>query len=129
MPPTLTIDLGSPVPAYRQIADRLRDTLLTGALRPGDALPPVRQLATDLGVHFNTVAEAYRTLSTEGWLHLQRGRGAVVIERDIPLASPPEERDRLALALRDAVNRMRAAGWLNAEITQEMNKALEGIPS
>lgn len=129
MPPTLTIDLGSAVPAYRQIADRLRETLLTGHLRPGDALPPVRQLATDLGVHFNTVAEAYRTLATEGWLLLRRGSGAVVIERGTPPPAAPEQRDRLALALRDTVLKMRAAGWLPEEIATELHKALEGSPS
>ncbi|MBY0505291.1 MAG: GntR family transcriptional regulator [Bryobacteraceae bacterium] len=129
MPLTISIDLGSPVPAYRQIADRLRETLVTGHLRPGDALPPVRQLATDLGVHFNTVAEAYRTLATEGWLMLRRGSGAVVVERGVPPPAAPEQRDRLALALRDAVLKMRAAGWPAEEIAIELHKALKGTPS
>ena len=39
---------------------------------------PLRHVAVELGVHFNTVAEAYRQLAAEGWLDLKHGRGAVV---------------------------------------------------
>ncbi len=124
MPPILTIDLSSPTPAYRQIADGLRSALYSGALKPGDNLPPVRQLAIDLGVHFNTVAEAYRTMAAEGWLDLRRGRGALVIARDTP-APEPEERERLLRGLRDWVNKLRAAGLAPDEITGEIRNALE----
>jgi GntR family transcriptional regulator len=79
--PILRIDLASVVPAYAQIASQLRALLVSGELPPGRKLPPVRQLALDLGVHHNTVALAYRTLADEGWLDLRRGRGAVVVER------------------------------------------------
>ncbi|HUJ83958.1 MAG TPA: GntR family transcriptional regulator, partial [Candidatus Acidoferrales bacterium] len=43
-----------------------------------------RQLAVDLGVHHNTVAESYRVLAEEGWLDLRRGRGATVLDRRGP---------------------------------------------
>ena len=126
MPTTITIDLSSPVPAYQQIAEGLRSLLLNGTVVPGDHLPPVRQLAIDLGVHFNTVAEAYRALAAEGWLDLRRGRGAVVIPRDTPPPPEPEQRQRLVRGLRDFVNRMRAAGLPADEIEIEMRRALEG---
>ncbi len=125
MPPILTIDVSSAVPAYRQIADGLRNVLLGGGLKAGDSLPPVRQLAMDLGVHFNTVAEAYRTLAAERWLDLRRGRGALVIQRDTPSSPEPEERQRLVRGLRDVVNRMRAAGLPTVEIAGELRRALE----
>jgi DNA-binding transcriptional regulator YhcF (GntR family) len=125
MPTTVTIDLSSPVPAYQQIAEGLRSVLLNGTIGPGDFLPPVRQLAVDLGVHFNTVAEAYRALAAEGWLDLRRGRGALVIERDTPPPPEPEERQRLVRGLRDFVNKMRAAGLPAEEIASEMRRALE----
>ena len=50
-------------PVYRQIAAQLRVLIVEGALRPGDALPPVRRVARDLAVHFNTVAEAFRMVA------------------------------------------------------------------
>jgi len=84
---TLRIDLDSAVPAYRQIVDGLRVLLVSGKLKPGFELPSVRRMALDLGVHFNTVAEAYRTLTEEGWLDLRQGRGATVVKREAPAAT------------------------------------------
>lgn len=81
--PILRIDLGSARPAYEQIVSGLRALLVAGKFQPGDRLPPVRQLAIDLGVHHNTVAEAYRVLAEEDWLDLNRGRGAIVRERPV----------------------------------------------
>lgn len=66
--------------------------LVAGAFRVGERLPTVRQLAQDLGVHHNTVAEAYRLLAQEGWLELVRGRGAEVRERSQPRREPAAER-------------------------------------
>lgn len=81
----LSIDLDQPTPAYRQIADGLRALLVAGeGPAPGEHLQPVRRLAADLGVHHNTVAQAYRLLADEGWLELVRGRGAVVRRRARP---------------------------------------------
>jgi GntR family transcriptional regulator len=86
--PILRIDISSPVPAYRQIAGGIRNMLVAGAFEPGDQLPTIRQLATDLGIHANTVAEAYRLLADEGWVDLRRRRGAMVLERPVPAAAP-----------------------------------------
>jgi GntR family transcriptional regulator len=75
------IDVSLPVPAYLQIVAQMRALLVRGELAAGQRLPSVRQLATDLGVHHNTVALAYRELAEEGWLELRRGRGARVLAR------------------------------------------------
>ena len=80
----IRIDLSSPVPAYRQVVDGLRALLVSGAFAAGERLPPVRRVAIDLGVHHNTVAQAYRALADEGWLDLARGRGATVLDRATP---------------------------------------------
>ena len=90
-PAVLQIDLASDLPASEQIVRGLRAILLAGQFRPGNQLPSVRQLATDLGVHHNTVAGAYRQLAEEGWLDLRRGRGATVIERSAPAPTPRAE--------------------------------------
>src|SRR5215469_973486 len=82
-PPALS---DSPVPAYQQIVDWLRTSLVFGELKPGTVLPSVRRMASNLGVHFNTVATAYRLLADEGWLDLGHGRAAQVIERAVPKA-------------------------------------------
>jgi DNA-binding transcriptional regulator YhcF (GntR family) len=87
-PPVLRIDLASPIPAYRQIANAVRAMLVSGLFKPGDQLPTVRQLAIDLGVHHNTIAEAYRLLSDEGWLDMRRRHGVTVRDREQPAPSP-----------------------------------------
>ncbi|HZI66368.1 MAG TPA: GntR family transcriptional regulator [Thermoanaerobaculia bacterium] len=78
----IQIDLDSPRPLEEQIASGLRLALASGTVRPGDELPPIRQLAGDLGVHWNTVARAYRRLGEEGLLRVQHGRSAVAIDRE-----------------------------------------------
>jgi GntR family transcriptional regulator len=88
--PVIQIDLSSRVPAYEQIAAEIRALLVAGELSPDAPLPTVRQLAVDLNVHHNTVAQAYRILAAEGWLDLRRGRGARVLPRS--KASPTNPR-------------------------------------
>ena len=77
----IRIDLGSPKPLEDQIVVGLRHALAQGAVGPGDELPSVRQLAGDLGVHWNTVARAYRRLADEGLLLVRRGRSAVISDQ------------------------------------------------
>ena len=96
----LRIDLASAIPVYRQIVDGLRALLVHGAFKPGDRLPTVRQMAVDLAVNHNTVAESYRLLAQEGWLELRRHHGATVLARK-PLHAQPERHDDFAQRLRE----------------------------
>lgn len=76
------LDFGSNDPIYIQIVDQVRLQLTTGELNPGDQLPTVRQLASDLRVNFNTIARAYRLLDEAGLISTQRGRGTYLLEYD-----------------------------------------------
>lgn len=60
-------------PAYQQVADQLRELVLTGALRVGDRLPGEHDLAARFGVSRPTVREALRALSSQGLVHTERG--------------------------------------------------------
>ena len=122
----IRIDLDSAVPAYRQIVDALRVPLVEGALAPGATLPSVRRLAMDLGVHFNTVGEAYRELAAEGWLDLKHGRGATVIARGSPPAAP-ERWQELRGQLRNLVAQMRSAGVPPSRIAAELRAITESL--
>lgn len=77
----IRIDLDDARPLEDQIAAGLRQALAQGGVGAGADLPSVRQLAADLGVHWNTVARAYRRLADEGLLTVRRGRGAVASSR------------------------------------------------
>ena len=61
----ITIDETDRRPFYRQVADEIKALIARGELREGSSLPPVRQVAADLGVNLNTVAFAYRTLQAD----------------------------------------------------------------
>ncbi|UCF62282.1 MAG: GntR family transcriptional regulator [Anaerolineaceae bacterium] len=94
------LDFRSHVPIYVQIVERIKHLVATEALKPGDQLPTVRQLAADLRVNFNTIARAYRILDEAGVISTQQGRGTYVLE---PL--PPERATRLRQAALDALVR------------------------
>ena len=117
--PVIRIDLASPVPAYRQIANALRALLVDGTFPIGHPLPTVRRLAVDLGVHHNTVAEAYRVLSDEGWLELRRRHGAIVLDRSRPRPSR-EARPSLVQRLRELTAEAQAAGLAPGVIADSM---------
>jgi GntR family transcriptional regulator len=128
MPPLakIRIDLTSQVPAYRQIVDALRVLLVEGTLPPGSDLPSVRRLAMELGVHFNTVGEAYRLLAEEGWLDLRHGRAAKVIARGAQATVSSERLQEFRTQLRNLVAQMRAAGVPRSRIAAELRAAVEG---
>lgn len=73
-----TVDPRSPVPLYDQIAERVRTAVATGELRPGDALPSVRQLAGRLRINPATVVQAYRSLESQGFVEIRQGSGTFV---------------------------------------------------
>lgn len=124
--PTLRIDLSSGVPAYRQIVDGLRILLVSGKLESGAVLPSVRRMAVDLGVHFNTVAEAYRTLAEEGWLELRHGSGARVVDRS-PSPSNPERVQEFRHRLRSLLAEMRSQGASAAKLRAELRAAADEL--
>jgi DNA-binding transcriptional regulator YhcF (GntR family) len=120
----IRIDLASSQPAYRQIANALRPLLVGGTFAVGEPLPTVRQLAVDLGVHHNTVAQAYRVLADEGWLTLRRRTGAIVMDRSRP--SPPRQaRGSLVQRLRELSAQAQAEG-LSPRVIAESMRSIAG---
>jgi GntR family transcriptional regulator len=99
----IAIDPSDPRAIYVQIVDEVRRALVLGTLAPGDPLPSVRQLAGELRVNPNTVAQAYRDLERQGAVYVRRGQGTFA--SDVRLGGV--ERQALARAvaeraLRDA---------------------------
>jgi GntR family transcriptional regulator len=64
--PALRVDVTSPVPPYEQLREQIAGLIATGLLQAGQRLPPVRQVAADLGLAGGTVARAYRELAQAG---------------------------------------------------------------
>src|ERR1700753_2774232 len=79
----------SHVPLYVQLRDQLRALVHAGDLRPGDRIPASRELATMLGVHRTTVANAYAELESEGLIQGHVGRGTFIRGKGNGLKTPP----------------------------------------
>lgn len=68
-------------PRYEQIANAVSHAIRSGQLKPGDRLPTVRALASDLGVSLTTVTAAFKSLAESGWTRGEIGRGTFVSHR------------------------------------------------
>ena len=73
------VDRDEPTELHDQVAAEIRRAIADGEARPGERLPPARDLAAVLGVNRNTVLRALRALRDEGLLEFRRGRGITVI--------------------------------------------------
>ena len=108
----IEIDLASDEPLYLQIRTQIVHAVASGELVPGDALPSVRSLASDLGINIHTVNKAYAVLRDEGYVRM-RGRSGAFIADAATQASPlvVQQREmRLAETLRRMALELRAQG-------------------
>src|ERR1700683_5456921 len=102
----LSSKTNDPRPSYQQVADGVKELIAQGKLAEGAALPPVRQLAADLGVNLNTIATSYRELQKDGLIVVKHGSGSVVAER----ANTERTSDELVQPLRTAITELVLAG-------------------
>ena len=72
------LDRNDPLDLYEQVAGEIRRAIADGEAKPGERLPPAKDLAAILGVNTNTVLRALRQLRDEGLLEFRRGRGITV---------------------------------------------------
>ena len=72
------VDRYDPTQLHQQVAAEIRRAIAEGEARPGERLPPAKDLAAVLGVNTNTVLRALRELRDEGLLEFRRGRGISV---------------------------------------------------
>ncbi|MDQ6780711.1 MAG: GntR family transcriptional regulator [Candidatus Eremiobacteraeota bacterium] len=78
MRPIFTVDPHTGVPIYLQLMEQVKRAVALGVLAPGERLPTVKQLASELTVNPNTVARAIRELEREGVIETSQGRGSFV---------------------------------------------------
>ena len=95
----ITIDESDRRPMYQQVVDEIKALIAAGELSEGSSLPPVRQVAADLGVNLNTIAFAYRQLQKEGLVKVRHGAGAVVKSRLLSQTTEEQLRSQLGTVL------------------------------
>jgi GntR family transcriptional regulator len=115
------LDLHSGVPVYRQIIDQVTGGIATGALKQGDQLPTVRQLAVNLSINPNTVIRAYRELEIREILQTQQGTGTFISEQKIQ-RNDGERQRRLGQLVGEFVARAGSAGFTVDELLEELEE-------
>ena len=113
------LDIQSGVPVYRQIIDQVTGGMAAGALKPGDQLPTVRQLAVDLTINPNTVVRAYRELEIRGVLETQQGTGTFISQQRVKRDEVERQR-RLSQLVSEFAARAGAGGFTVKELIQEL---------
>ena len=119
----IVVDENDRRPIYQQVVDEIKSLIARGELREGAALPPVRQVAADLGVNLNTIATAYRELQGEGLIVIRHGAGAVVSSR----TSSEKTDEELRKPLRSALTQLALAGRARAEIMSIVSEELRAL--
>ena len=104
------VDKSDPTDLYEQVAAEIRRAIAEGEAKPGERLPPAKDLATVLGVNANTVLRALRMLRDEGLLEFRRGRG-------ISVSGTPERGAVIAHA-RELVDFARGHGYRLDELVK-----------
>jgi len=114
------VDTTSSTPIYAQIVAQVKRALAAGLLRPGDALPSLREMASRLRINPLTVARAYRELEASGVVVTEHGRGTFITLRTSGLK---EKYQREALA--EAVNRLLEEAQHLGASPEEIRAAIE----
>lgn len=112
-------------PIYLQLRERIVTQILEGKLKEGEAIPSVRQVATDYRINHLTVAKAYQELVTEGFLEKRRGLGMFVL-KDAQKKLLKDERDRfMAEEFPELLRRIRRLGIEKEEIIRMIQQTAE----
>ena len=109
--PKAEIDSSSPVPVHEQVAAAIRRAIADGEAKPGERLPPTRDMAKVLGVNSNTVFRALHTLRDEGLLEFSRGRG-------VSVTGVAPQRNAVVVKARELVKLARKFGYRPDELLQ-----------
>ena len=109
----VTINYRDGRPIYEQVKDDLRRLVVTGAMRPGEKLPSVRELAVSLAINPNTIQRAYHELESEGYIVSVPGKGSFCAQFS-PQSDP--RREELLARLEETVRELRWLGVGEEEI-------------
>jgi GntR family transcriptional regulator len=121
------LDSSTGVPVYRQIIDQVNLAIANGALRGGDQLPTVRQVAVDLAINPNTVLRAYREMEIRGTLTTQQGSGTFVTPQAVE-ADEAQRQARLSRLAAECAARAGAEGFGLDELLERLAELKAGRP-
>ena len=110
---------------YQQIAESIRQEILSGKLKPGDRLPSVRGMTSQWGCTPGTVQRAYRELAGQGLVVSRAGQGTRVVEKLPPDDQTPLRRASLIHRAEAFLLEVLTAGYTPAEVESALRQALD----
>lgn len=125
MPLFLHTDPASGLPVYLQLVDQVRRAVAIGVIKPGEQLPSVKQIASDLVVNPATVSRALRELEHLGIVQSLPGRGAFVRADAVTSASKTAARDVVRASIDTAIREARSLGVDEDDLCELFRRALD----
>ena len=120
----LIISNSSGKPIYEQITAQIKNSILSGELQEGEALPSMRALAKDLRISVITTKRAYEDLERDGFVVTVAGKGCFVAPRNLELMRE-EQGKRVEQTLEQAVEQAQAASITLEEMQQMLSLLYE----
>ena len=112
-------------PIYAQLIQQIKHQVARGQLKPGDQLPTVRALASQLHIHINTVARAYGQLDQDGVISTQQGRGTFIAHRPDKAQLQQHRRGALQTMIDRVVVEALSLGYSSQEVEAVFDRALK----
>jgi GntR family transcriptional regulator len=120
----ILVDFRAEEPLYLQIARQIEQFMKVGQLKPGDQLPTVRELATELRINFNTVTRAYHVLDEARLISTQRGRGTYVWDTPSEETSQKLREEGLEDATLRYISEIVQLGYSTEEVMEILKRCL-----
>lgn len=120
----IIISNSSDKPIYEQISTQLKNAVISGELKPGDKLPSIRQLASDLRISVITTKRSYQDLEAEGFVETVQGKGSFVAGGSAELLREERLR-RVESALSKALEEAAGLGLSAEELHQMLDMLME----
>jgi GntR family transcriptional regulator len=119
----ITIDIDSTVPQFEQLIEQVKAAVMAGVLKPGDALPSIRQLANDLELNSKTVAKAYKLLVRDLVIEAKGYRGTYIHPK-AKANCKYNVQDCTSRKLSETIAELREAGVTDSEIRNAFTSAI-----
>lgn len=120
---SISIDSKSAVPVYKQIKQEIKHLIISGILKGGEQLIPIRELASTLQVNHNTIVKVYYQLDVEGYINSQPGSGYFV-NKDYPKGSK-EVTDLFKKITDEYISKSLNIGYTVKDIISELKKRVK----
>ncbi|MFQ6677369.1 MAG: GntR family transcriptional regulator [Fidelibacterota bacterium] len=116
----MNLDFSGNTPIYLQIADMIRDAILSGGLQEGEPIPSVRKMAVDYSINHQTILKATQILINENLIEKKRGQGMFVKSRAVKKLQKSETRVFLDKEIPAFIRRAKSLNMSQSEIIEKI---------